>query len=258
LKRASCPKSGLTMAAEYKAELAVVIPVFNEEKTLVELLEDWQSAFRSIPVRYRFIIINDGSTDNSGAILQSMTERMPDIEFHTQANAGHGPAILAGYKMALGTDHNGQPGCPEWIFQIDSDHQHDPAAFALLWDKRKDYDFLLGERNQKNATLPRKGVSLLSTGVVRLLAGTGVKDVNSPYRLMRSSKLNEALKLVPGNSFAPNILLTSWFVFSKSRIFTTELGNRSEGIRRQSKMNFYFLKGCFLSIFQTILFRFRL
>ncbi len=248
------------MAADY--ELSVVIPVFNEEKNVGELLKDWQATLRAIPVRYRFIIINDGSTDNSLSILQSIAGQMlsatgqpsltayqPTISIHTQTNAGHGPSILAGYRQALDT---------EWVFQIDSDHQHDPAAFCILWMNRNKFDFLLGERKEKNATLPRKWVSLSSRLIVRLLYGKRVKDVNSPYRLMRCSEVKEALKFIPKDSFAPNILLTAWFVYFQTRIFTTAISNRKEGIQRQSKMNLYFLRGCFQSIFQTILLRFRL
>lgn len=235
------------MATDY--ELAVVIPVFNEEKNIGELLRDWQATLQAIPVRYRFIIINDGSTDNSLPILQSIAGQTPELEIHTQPNAGHGPAILNGYRRAL--------DC-EWIFQIDSDHQHDPAVFATLWKNRNEFDFLLGERKEKNATPARKTVSFVSTGIVRLLYGNRVKDVNSPYRLMRRTLLKPAMSGVPGNSFAPNILLTAWFVFFKVRIFTIALGHRTGGIQRPSKMNFYILRGCFQSIFQTILFRFRL
>jgi len=238
-------------------ELTVVIPVFNEEKSIVGLLQDWHNTFQSIPVRYHFLIVDDGSGDNSGPILQSMKEQLPDIEIHTQTNAGHGPAILAGYRQALGIDPPTTPA-PEWIFQIDSDHQHDPSVFTTLWKNRHSFDFLLGERMDKNATLPRQFVSGISRWTVRFFYGPKVKDVNSPYRLMRSSELKEALPFIPRNTFAPNILLTAWFVFFQTRIFTTALGNRSEGIRRQSKMNRYFLRGCFQSIFQTILFRFRL
>ncbi|MES1160916.1 MAG: glycosyltransferase family 2 protein, partial [Bacteroidota bacterium] len=198
------------MATYY--ELAVVIPVFNEEKNIVDLITDWQAAVQAIPVRHRFIIINDGSRDNSLPILQTIAASAPEIEIHTQANAGHGPAILNGYRRALDT---------EWIFQIDSDHQHDPAVFATLWKNRNDFDFLLGERKEKNATLARKTVSFISTTIVWLLYGNRVNDVNSPYRLMRSASLKEALVLIPAGSFAPNILLTGWFVFFKKRIFTT-------------------------------------
>lgn len=253
------------MATDY--ELSIVIPVFNEERNIGELLKDWQLTFQTIPIRHRFIIINDGSTDNSLSILQSIAGQMPGISLYTQTNAGHGPAILTGYKMALGITQPDQPGASnphgvpatsDWIFQIDADHQHDPSLFPVLWQHRHEYDLLLGERKEKKATLARKWVSAASTGIVRLLYGSRVKDVNSPYRLMRSTCLKDAIPLIPRDSFAPNVLLTGWFVFFRSKIFTAQLPARSSGIQRPSKMNGYFLRGCFKSIFQTISFRFKL
>jgi hypothetical protein len=91
---------------------------------------------------------------------------------------------------------------------------------------------------------------------VRLLYGKGITDVNSPYRLMRTSVVAEALQKIPANSFAPNVLLSSWFILRKNRIFTTGVEQRKTGLR-PSRMNGYFLRGAIRSALQTILFRIR-
>jgi len=230
-------------------KLAVVIPVYNEEKNIVALIRDWSHVFGNTGVPYRIILIDDGSKDQSPGLIRQMQESYPFLFVHTQSNAGHGPSILKGYQMAQGA---------EWIFQIDSDHQLATNAFQELWDNRDRYDFLLAERKEKNATLPRKYVSRLSRLLVHLLYGRRVKDVNSPYRLIRSKRLQEVLDEIPEGSFAPNILLTSWFVLKKSRIFTTITEVREAGLPRQSKMNSYFLKGALKSALQTIVFRIKL
>jgi dolichol-phosphate mannosyltransferase len=238
--------------------LGVVIPVYNEERQIARLLLDWHEVLNRISVSYRFIIIDDGSTDGTPGILQAIAANFasgahltssPEISIYTKMNAGHGTAILAGYRMAL--------DC-EWVFQVDSDHLHDTAAFGVLWKNRDLYDLLLGERKEKNASLSRRAVTFISRISVRLLFGRGVKDVNSPYRLMRASALKEAISHIPDNSFAPNILLTAWFVFSKARVYKAGVDLRKEGPPRKSKMNGYFLKGSIRALFQTIKFRFRL
>jgi len=226
--------------------LAVVIPVYNEEKNIAALLHDWLPVFRNTGLPFRVILIDDGSKDDSLKILQTLQKDHAVLDVSAQPNAGHGPAIQKGYRMALDA---------QWVFQIDSDHQLDTAAFRILWDNREDYDLLLAERKEKNATLPRQCISGVSKGIVRWLYGRGVRDVNTPYRLMRAQPLQEALEKIPERSFAPNILLTSWFVGKKSRIFTTTTDLRSEGAPRQSKMNGYFLRGALRSALQTILFR---
>ena len=231
----------------YNPELAIVIPVYNEEKNLRSLIRDWQPVFKATGANYRIIVIDDGSTDRSIAMLKELQSEEPHLSVHTQPNSGHGAAILKGYRLALDA---------EWIFQIDADHDLDTGAFTQLWANRDDYDLLLAQRRERNASKGRRWISRVSTAMVRVLYGRGVTDVNSPYRLMRTQLVRAALEKIPAASFAPNILLTSWFILRKSRIFTTSVDLRGHGIRR-SRLNRYFLGGSFRSSIQTILFRLR-
>ena len=227
--------------------LAIVIPVYNEAENLPALLRDWQSVFEATGASYRIIFIDDGSTDGSLALLQRLQTENQAISIHTQPNSGHGAAILKGYHLALDA---------EWVFQIDSDHQLETTAFAQLWANRSNYDFLIARRADKNASRGRRWISRVSTCMVRLLYGKGATDVNSPYRLMRSRLLRAALEKIPAGSFAPNVLLTSWFILKKRRIFTIAVEARNQG-PRQSRLNLYFLGGSIRSSIQTILFRIR-
>ena len=230
----------------FDAGLAVVIPVYNEERNIAALLRDWQPVFKRTGVPYRVIFVDDGSRDGSLQLLKALGENDETLEIYTQANAGHGPAILQGYRRAVNA---------EWVFQIDSDHQLDIAAFNQLWANRDGYDLLLAQRLEKNASSGRRIISAFSFLAVRLLYGRGIRDVNVPYRLMRSSKLREALEVVPEGSFAPNILITAWFIRRKSRIFTTTTVCRKDDQARPSKMSWYFYRGAIRSALQTILFR---
>jgi glycosyltransferase involved in cell wall biosynthesis len=229
--------------------LAVVIPVYNEQVNILPLLEDWLPVFKATGALFRIIFIDDGSTDQGPGRLRRIQAQEDSIEVITQANAGHGPAILHGYRVALDA---------EWVFQIDSDHQLDPAAFRDLWDNRDRYDLLLAERVDKDASPGRRLISRISQGIVHSLFGTAVGDVNSPYRLMRAARLSEVMQKIPGKSFAPNILVTGCFILKKSRIFTTGVRPRGGAERRRrSRLNGYFLRGAIRSAIQTLLFRLR-
>ena len=229
--------------------LAIVIPVYNEEQNLPALLRDWRPVFHATGAPYRILFIDDGSTDGSLALLQALRSKDPAIEVYTQKNAGHGAAILRGYRMAI-------DGKAEWIFQIDSDHQLDPAVFDRLWAHRGGSDLLLGQRMEKQASASRRLLSVVATSLVRVLFATGVKDFNCPYRLMRGSLLEQALIKIPPDSFAPNILLTAWYIHKKSRIFTTVVEHRKTD-NRPSRMSGYILRGALRSFWQTIRFRLR-
>jgi dolichol-phosphate mannosyltransferase len=235
--------------------LAVVIPVYNEQDNLIPLLRDWQPLFLRAGVPYQVFFIDDGSTDDGVRLLEELGDA--SMKVVTQRNAGHGPAILRGYRLAIDAG-------AEWVFQIDSDHQLDPGAFQDLWNNRDRYDLLLAEREDKDASFGRRLVSGISRGIVHTLYGSGasdvsstVKDVNSPYRLMRAAQLGEALLKVPAATFAPNVLITAWFVLKKSRIFITKTRPRGGAGRRRSTLSAYILRGAIRSAFQTLLFRLR-
>jgi dolichol-phosphate mannosyltransferase len=228
--------------------LAIVIPVCNEQSTIVSLLRDWKPVFEKTGVPYCAILIDDGSKDDSLSILRYLSERDSSMEVVTQPNAGHGPAILRGYRMALEA---------EWVFQIDSDHQLEITGFSELWNNRDRYDLLLAERTDKNASAGRRVLSRVSGGIVRSFFGGAVRDVNSPYRLMRAELLGKSLQAIPPDSFAPNILITAWFVRQKSRIFRTTVTLRDYAGLRRSKMSGYILRGAIRSAVQTLIFRLR-
>jgi glycosyltransferase involved in cell wall biosynthesis len=229
--------------------LAVVIPLFNEEKTIGLLIKDLHTLLASQHIEHQFIIINDGSTDSSLTILELLSASIPGMQIITHKNCGHGPSLLSGYNLALKQ---------EWVFQLDSDYQYDLAAFNLLWKNKQDYDLLIAERKKRNASIPRDIATAVSQGLVRFLYGRGLKDINSPYRLMRAEKLALVLPHIKVNSFAPNILISAYFLKKKFRIFTTgadQLVNVSE---RKSKMSLYIFKGCLKSFSDTFLFRFKI
>lgn len=230
-------------------ELSVVIPAYNEAKNIVDLIKDWHQAFVTNKIVYQFIIIDDGSVDKTVDLLKALKAEIPTVTIYPQSNQGHGPAILKGYEIGLQSP---------WIFQIDADHQFETNAFTELWQQRHNFDLLLAEREDKHATLSRNMVSIVSELIVHLLYGKGIKDVNCPYRLMRSDKLGQALQKIPSNSFAPNVLITSFFISTKKRIFTNVVHFRKNVSLKKSRMNIYFFKGCIKSILQVIKFRFTL
>lgn len=182
--------------------LAIVIPVFNEELTIESLIKNVDDLLIAENISHEFIIVNDGSTDNSLAILQSLSTVIPRIKIISSKNSGHGPSLLKAYQLALEYD---------WIFQIDADNQYDLSTFKILWKNRNQYDILIASRKERNASMLRNFATAVSQYLVIALYGNGIKDINSPYRLMRAQKLAIALKQVPVDSFAPNILIVAYF-----------------------------------------------
>src|SRR5215213_3572266 len=128
-------------------DLAIVIPLYNEERTIRTLIEDLHELLKDGKVNYSIFIINDGSTDNSLSLIDDLKKHIPNIQVVTKKNSGHGPSILQGYHLAL--NYN-------WVFQLDSDYQYSLNAFSKIWALREQYDLLMAERTFRNASLPRR------------------------------------------------------------------------------------------------------
>ena len=120
-----------------EAELAVIIPVYNEEEVIGTVLDAWLGELNRLDINYEIHVYNDGSKDNTLTILNEYNASNTRVVVHNKVNSGHGPTVLRGYK-----DNSDI----EWIFQIDSDDEIGPESFELLWKKRESYDLLLGRR----------------------------------------------------------------------------------------------------------------
>ena len=178
--------------------LTLVMPAYNEEATIGDVVVGWDDAFGTLGVPCELRVYDDGSRDATGALLEQVARERPRVVAVRQANAGHGPTILRGYREARG----------EWVFQVDSDDEMRPEAFPALWARREGADLVLGYRTGRNAAVGRRVITGVAGFTVRLLFGRRVEDVNTPFRLYRRSALTRLLALVPVDAFAPNVILT--------------------------------------------------
>jgi dolichol-phosphate mannosyltransferase len=216
------------------AELAVVIPVYNESKSIIKLFTDWQKIFSENNIPHHFIFVNDGSTDDSLIKLNQLAFAHKNITILNQENSGHGPAILNGYKAAL---------LYTWVFQIDSDHQYSSHPFLEMWNKKNDYNFLIAQRQDINSTLTRKIISFICSCIVKIFMSNKISDINSPYRLINASILKDFLLRIDKNTFAPNVLMSCFFIKNKALIFVTKACFRENLMPNRSKFSYKIFKG---------------
>jgi glycosyltransferase involved in cell wall biosynthesis len=187
------------MRDQAATELAVVMPVYNEEGAIEKVVKDWVHALDGLGVAFEIHAYNDGSRDATAKILGALAAADARICVHNRENSGHGPTILAGYR---------ENSDKEWIFQIDSDDEMKPDRFAELWSVRGDHDLLVGERARNEQPLTRQVVSAISRITIRTLFGNAVHDVNAPYRLIRTAAFERVFEAIAEDTFAPNILIS--------------------------------------------------
>lgn len=217
-----------------KQELVIIAPVYNESSVLEQFVRDWITHIRLLSINFKFRIYDDGSIDNTAEIIKRLQKLYPELEAYTKGNSGHGPTITEAYEQ---TDDF------FWVFQIDSDHELPVSGFTELWKDRADYDFLLGQRLQRDAPLFRRFLTDLSLFFVSLLFGNGVHDINSPYRLMRSAKLKEFLLENKKQNFAPNALMSAFAIKKKWRIKTIFIKHLSRKKIKGTGYSAYLLSG---------------
>ncbi len=182
--------------------LVTVIPVYNESANIETVVSEWVECFRTEGVDFQIILLNDGSKDNTAEVLEKLAAARGEcLRVVNKANSGHGRTCRMGYELALETG-------TEWVFQIDSDGQCNPAHFHDFWSSREAFDCLYGERTTRDDGPGRVLVSFCCRVLVWIVTGIYIRDPNVPYRLIRAGVLREALKLVPADFDIQNVALS--------------------------------------------------
>jgi len=183
-------------------ELALVIPVYNEEDCIIPVLEEWTRALRRENIPTLIIVVDDGSTDHTMERVTSYTDQQHrnDILLIHQVNQGHGQSCLNGYRKAI------ELKIPR-VFQIDSDGQCDPAFFPLIWEARDKASAIYGKRRYRDDGWARVFISWVLRKFLRLVVRTKLSDSNVPFRLYQTKYLDEPLARIPKTFHLGNIAI---------------------------------------------------
>lgn len=197
-----------------KFDLSVVIPVYNESENIKTVLDDWHSELEKNNISYCFIIVNDGSKDNSIEVIKSLDYEIYLLDKH---NSGHGRSIRLGYDFSVNQIKS------DFILQIDSDGQCKTEYFKSFWASRKDNDFVLGVRTSRGDGLIRKLTSKVSLIATSILTSINLKDPNTPYRLFNHESLKQSLFHINESFDIHNIALTYVILKNKFKVKTIEI-----------------------------------
>jgi glycosyltransferase involved in cell wall biosynthesis len=230
-------------------DVEVVIPVYNEEACIYDVLLTWTKELNTMGLSYRIIALNDGSGDHTAAVLQKL-EGNPNINVIHKKNSGHGPTILQGYHIAVRE--------AQWVFQVDSDNEMEAKHFRKVWAERQGYDAVIGIREGRAQPLPRKIISFISRLIVFLFYGSGVRDVNCPFRLMQSEVLKPLLQRIPEDNFAPNVTISGLFVLNKKKVRNVLIPHNQRQTGEVSIKKWKLIKAAMRSFVQTVMIRFRM
>jgi len=157
-------------------QLSVVMPAYNEAASIGTVVEQVSAHLEDRGIRYEINVVDDGSRDGTGRILDALRSRHPRLRIvrHT-VNLGYGAAIRSGLRSARG----------EHILVSDGDGQFDIEDLDPLWRRRDHADLVLGYRNPRNDPWTRRLAGwLYSRVLVRLMLGGSFRDVNCGFKLI--------------------------------------------------------------------------
>src|SRR3989338_7509589 len=169
------------MINNQKKILSIVIPAFNEEKQLGELLEKIIVAPLQEGVEKEIIVIDDGSTDNTKEIIKKFTDKKLIVGYSLIVNSGKGTAVRAGIKLATG----------DIIIVQDGDLEYDPNDYAAVIDPilKGEYEVVYGSRFmgkiKKMRFLNWWGSTTLNV-LASLLFGVRITDQFTAYKAFKS------------------------------------------------------------------------
>ena len=159
--------------------LSVFFPAYNDSGTIASLvITAIQSASKLTP-NYEVIVVNDGSSDSTGQILDELARLYPQVRVVTHTvNRGYGGALRSGFGAAS----------KEIIFYTDGDAQYDPSEMEALWQKMAPgTDLVNGFKISRADPLHRIIIGRIYHHTVKTLFGLRVRDVDCDFRLLRRS-----------------------------------------------------------------------
>lgn len=163
--------------------LSAVVPVLDEEPTLVELHRRLSAVLGALSAEHEIIFVNDGSRDGSLARLREIAGSDPKVTvLDLRHHCGKTRALAAGFAEATG----------EILVTLDSDLQDVPEEIPKLVARMSEgADFVTGRKQSRQDPWTRRMASRIFNGVVSLLAGTKVRDVNSGLKALTKDVASE-------------------------------------------------------------------
>ncbi len=179
-------------------EFTIVVPVYNEEDNLERVEKEFQAYLPKASKKTSVLFVNDGSKDNSQAIIESICNRNEDFHFISfKQNRGLSAAIKAGF------DHVES----ELVGYIDSDLQTAPEDFNLLLEYIGSHELVTGVRADRKDSFVKNMSSKIANGIRRAFTHDGMDDTGCPLKVIRTEYAKRIPMFKGLHRFLPAMIL---------------------------------------------------
>jgi glycosyltransferase involved in cell wall biosynthesis len=224
-------------------KLSVVVPIFNEERTVEEIVK----RVRSVKLADEIVLVNDGSTDGTAAILDHLAAQ-PDVRvIHQERNQGKGAAVRTGIQAASG----------DLVLIQDADLEYDPRDYAKLIDpiETAGADVVYGSRFLGGPRRPtmfwHMVANKLLTLLTNLLYNNILTDMETGYKLFKREALQGIT--IRSNSFNFEPEITAKLLKRRVRIFEVPISFNPRDYSEGKKIK---LKDAFEAVWALLWYRF--
>jgi len=157
--------------------LSIFFPAYNDAGTIASLALIAHMTARQLTDDYEVIVIDDGSPDHTGELLDEMARHFSWLKVvHHGTNRGYGGALRTGFQTAS----------KELVFYTDGDAQYDPREMKRLFEAfTPEVDFVNGYKIGRSDPFHRKVIGKAYHTFVKTMFGLRLSDVDCDFRLMR-------------------------------------------------------------------------
>jgi dolichol-phosphate mannosyltransferase len=156
--------------------LALVIPAWNDENTIRQVIDEAMAALSELTDDFEIIVIDDGSTDRTAEIVRWASALNPRVRLlQHDRRLGHGATLRSGFQA---TGH-------DLVAVSDATYRHDLRALQHMLPLTRNYDVVCGYRIDRQEPLRGRIGAWAYSSVIQLLLGTPVRDVNCSLKIFR-------------------------------------------------------------------------
>ncbi len=192
--------------------LSIVIPFYNEEECLPAVCQEVGEIFAgSFPHPWEVIMVNDGSTDRTGDLMDEWAAGQPHYRaIHIHPNSGQSAALEAGFAAARG----------EFIATLDGDGQNDPRDIQRLLEalQQQNKDMMCGIRTARADNFVRRVSSRIANRVRAFFLKDNITDVGCSLRVFRRDCLEKIRFFRNAHRYFPALFLMAGFSVAETPV----------------------------------------
>lgn len=182
--------------------LTIAIPVYNEAGSIEQVMSDAFAAAKNLASDFEILVVDDGSTDGTGAILDRLTKKNPHIKLiRHPKNQGFSGAIKSCYKNAT----------RKLVFLLPADGQIAASDCKLFLKKIEEADVVVGYRTNNPEPWSRRFNSFVFHTVYRTLFGVRLREISTS--ILWKKKVLDTINItaIPGSALVePEVVYKAW------------------------------------------------